>query len=1078
MFKKNYIFLIFFVLFIIGVFEFFEYKVDANSQECFKNTEGGGNTCLPLEGRQGNWIMHTYDKQCALDFYPTGDPSPGGGGDTPGVDYDKEIYAMWDGVVQTVDRGASSSCGYMIRIESTPEQAGQPSPDGNNYFLEYCHLDSIRNNIIQGARIRAGTLLGIMGSSGRGDRYFWKNTSGSHLHLRVRVGLQNYSNEAYRRTSIPEKDLEKLPVFNTMTTSIGWSFHSNNNYNNHCNIYNNILGSGGSAPIDGGGISLPRQPDYPTPIRRISTGDPSIVVDRPSDGDYLLQTYPTHGTYSAPQGDLCAGALDIYPTNSGGQTVGILTTPLKVMSPWGSGYVAVASDQIDADCGPGVTITYSNRYQITMCHLSKEPGSKIRVKAGERVSAGETIGYLYERTGNATAVHVHLNVYRLDNTGNRIDMLTETEVATLLGIDLNKYPIRFAPFGGHNLEEYKKNQLACPNNITQYTSIEYITRGDNQYVFNVCIAEDKDADDKPVTRVIKKVASMQGIPLQLKWMSIGGVDLEDASLAGIINYFFSLVLWIAIILAFFSLIYVGLLFITSGDNPDNLSEAKERLKKVFIGIVILLSSYIMFSFLGINPDEDILSDMEKGRESTKQIHLPKEGDYGQVEFFDGQYKYIPFGAAVREMWTTFNAMDGQCEIGSGGVDQEKCGGLSYEEGGLKVNEPSRGGEDGVETILTGVRVCIANKQSTLDAVELAKREAVLSLAGSVDAGYEDFKSIAEPNTKINEENRIGARSCQAEYISSYDTYSNTLYTCTGAQRETNNPNNKKDCEELYALGGKPAQRIQESYPTTPFNDGELNSARLDYFCSGLSTSMNKIASFNIGELMYGPIAYYKPAGYGIIDRKLVNDFATHGHPKTEYVFSNMVNLKYALDDLRDGNCSDYADVDKLIEYPESFIGARDVMHSAVREIIHEEGPIRADIFSSISNDDIADYLKGNCIRFDQDENIGMILQTRVRDNNYARNYEDICETDSRTIRRVIESKVANTIQNAQPDRLSASKTCEEIKQLVNNSKNDIGEYNYCPKDDPCYPNEQMESYSKICEPVDIFKCRAVGNKWQ
>jgi len=73
------------------------------------------------------------------------------------------------------------------------------------------------------------------------------------------------------------------------------------------------------------------------------------------------------------------------------------------------------------------------------------------------------------------------------------------------------------------------------------------------------------------------------------------------------------------IIAFIALLIAGVLYLTSAGDPNKLREARERFKAVFIGLLILYSSYIIL--LTINPNlvsfeipslEEVVIDPEEG----------------------------------------------------------------------------------------------------------------------------------------------------------------------------------------------------------------------------------------------------------------------------------------------------------------------------------------------------------------------------------------------------------------------------------------------------------------------------------
>jgi len=73
-----------------------------------------------------------------------------------------------------------------------------------------------------------------------------------------------------------------------------------------------------------------------------------------------------------------------------------------------------------------------------------------------------------------------------------------------------------------------------------------------------------------------------------------------------VKYIFSLAIKISAIIAFLALIYGGFLFMTSTGNPGQLAEAKDQIFNAFLGLIILLSSYLLLNTL--NPKLVILKN--------------------------------------------------------------------------------------------------------------------------------------------------------------------------------------------------------------------------------------------------------------------------------------------------------------------------------------------------------------------------------------------------------------------------------------------------------------------------------------
>ena len=60
----------------------------------------------------------------------------------------------------------------------------------------------------------------------------------------------------------------------------------------------------------------------------------------------------------------------------------------------------------------------------------------------------------------------------------------------------------------------------------------------------------------------------------------------------------NLLVFVAGILAFFYLVYVGILYITAANNPDQAKKAQQGLINVIIGIIVITLSYAIVRTVG------------------------------------------------------------------------------------------------------------------------------------------------------------------------------------------------------------------------------------------------------------------------------------------------------------------------------------------------------------------------------------------------------------------------------------------------------------------------------------------------
>lgn len=100
--------------------------------------------------------------------------------------------------------------------------------------------------------------------------------------------------------------------------------------------------------------------------------------------------------------------------------------------------------------------------------------------------------------------------------------------------------------------------------------------------------------DKDLNLQIKEYPNFGGQTLN----SIAGNE-ETQNIPSIVSYLYSATLVLSAIIAFFAILYTGLMFSVSGANPELRKQAITRVKKIFIGITIVLFSVLILN--EINP---------------------------------------------------------------------------------------------------------------------------------------------------------------------------------------------------------------------------------------------------------------------------------------------------------------------------------------------------------------------------------------------------------------------------------------------------------------------------------------------
>lgn len=91
------------------------------------------------------------------------------------------------------------------------------------------------------------------------------------------------------------------------------------------------------------------------------------------------------------------------------------------------------------------------------------------------------------------------------------------------------------------------------------------------------------------------------LALELDYPRIGDIEIAlGMDLNKLIAWFYYFIISIAGIAAFVMLIWGGIEWMTSAGNPTKIGEAKERINSAFLGLIIILSSYLILQV--INPD--------------------------------------------------------------------------------------------------------------------------------------------------------------------------------------------------------------------------------------------------------------------------------------------------------------------------------------------------------------------------------------------------------------------------------------------------------------------------------------------
>jgi len=115
------------------------------------------------------------------------------------------------------------------------------------------------------------------------------------------------------------------------------------------------------------------------------------------------------------------------------------------------------------------------------------------------------------------------------------------------------------------------------------------------------------------------------------------------------QYFYNLALWIAGAIALGFLIYGGIRYLTSSGKPEVMASAKNQLTAVFFGLLLLFSSYLIFTAL--NPELAVFQTLSlepiEIPEKPKAPLPPTEKIKTSIDF------QMPFGRIVEKIFETY-----------------------------------------------------------------------------------------------------------------------------------------------------------------------------------------------------------------------------------------------------------------------------------------------------------------------------------------------------------------------------------------------------------------------------------------
>jgi len=113
------------------------------------------------------------------------------------------------------------------------------------------------------------------------------------------------------------------------------------------------------------------------------------------------------------------------------------------------------------------------------------------------------------------------------------------------------------------------------------------------------------------------------LPLNLDYPSFGGFDInEDQGLAQIVAWFYALLVGLSGLAAFIMIVWGGIQWMTSAGDPTRTSDAKDRIQKALLGLLLVLASFLILQT--INPEFNTL------RVPSVQVQPAPQPDSGQT----------------------------------------------------------------------------------------------------------------------------------------------------------------------------------------------------------------------------------------------------------------------------------------------------------------------------------------------------------------------------------------------------------------------------------------------------------------
>jgi len=96
--------------------------------------------------------------------------------------------------------------------------------------------------------------------------------------------------------------------------------------------------------------------------------------------------------------------------------------------------------------------------------------------------------------------------------------------------------------------------------------------------------------------------------LNLCYPVLGDFNINTVKNIGeVIGFLYAFLVVISGVLAFGMLVWAGITWLTSAGNPSKISDARDRIRNTFLGLLLVLASFLLLQIL--NPDLTLITTL-------------------------------------------------------------------------------------------------------------------------------------------------------------------------------------------------------------------------------------------------------------------------------------------------------------------------------------------------------------------------------------------------------------------------------------------------------------------------------------